>query len=73
MEIIQKKAEFKCRLYELKVGDTFEWNNNIYMKIERVSDYCYRNINAVNLTLGCAVNLDPDKLVIPVNAQLIIT
>ena len=73
MDIIQKKAEFKCRLYELEIGDTFEWNSNIFMKIEKISDYCYRSINAVNLTLGCAVNLDPDKFVIPVNAKLIIT
>ena len=48
MKITDKKTELKCRFYELNPGDVFMYEDDVYIRIDRVTDYCYRTLNALN-------------------------
>ena len=49
---------------DLKMGDVFEFSNNVYLKIGGSSN------NAVNLTVMALVSIKPETQVSPLNAEL---
>lgn len=48
-------------------GDTFEWNDNIFMKIHPYGDY-----NAVVLSSGALTNFRADDKITRVNVKLVV-
>ena len=69
MNIEDKRKTDMIHFTVIKVGQVFQFDDNIYMKIDVDSSAC----NAINLLNGTGLFLMPDSKVILLDATVIIT
>lgn len=65
---IQLKEKELVRLYDMKIGQTFFYNNNFYMKIDEEDSFI---LAAVNLHTGKISGFELDKKVQKINLTLV--
>ena len=72
MKITNTRTEEKCKFYELCPGDVFKYKDNVFMKIDKINDHCYKRKNAVCLNVACVHYIDEDYEVVKLKAELLI-
>ena len=68
MKISRVKSRPTLYIDNLNIGDLFEYEKEIYMKIEQIDtiDHSYPYINAVNLEQGIATTMYNDEIIEPI-------
>jgi hypothetical protein len=70
MKIIDNRREEKISVHSLNVGDFFELNNNVYVKLDNSGIV----ISTFNFSLNRVYNFEPETIVRRIkNVQLVIT
>lgn len=70
MKVIDKRMETKKSFSSIKVGGTFLYNHELYMKMGTMRSPAGRTVNAVMLGLGNDVRFGDEELVTPVKCEL---
>lgn len=69
MKVNAEKTLKKCSFDELDPGEVFEFQGEIWIKIEKVVAEAARNKNAVSLELGDATKIFDSATVYPVDGK----
>ena len=71
---ITDKTSTEMRFENIRMGDTFKIFADIFMKTDYIHiQDCEHGINAVNFCTGCLHSFSGDEIVIPVDAEVIVT
>ncbi len=65
------KIEYESRCFkDIKVGEYFEYNNDLYIKTHKICSPDHWGDFATKLTTGIMYSLNPNAKVIPVNIEI---
>lgn len=70
IEVVNKEFDKTVRFADLKIGETFRWNNKIYLKL---SMSCRMDMdNSFSFEENIAVHFSGNAAVIPINCKLVV-
>ena len=72
MKIVDTRSTGTKAFGSLSKGDTFMYNNEIYMKVAEMQSPAGRTVNTIMLGLGTDVRFCELELVEPINCELCI-
>lgn len=70
MTVIDKRSEPRMPFRAMKIGETFMYDHELYMKMSIMQSPAGRTVNAIMLGLGNDVRFCDDELVTPVKCEL---